>query len=146
MVTDSRVSVLIEWYERYIGEPDAQTDIYTGFGLFFGGIALAIYYQNLLDYVIENISREVNEGDIEEGLDVPVVVTGGTSRPRGFENHLLSASIPFSISGVQRASEPLYSVARGALVAARSDEQERAPSEETAAADGGDEIEAEAEE
>lgn len=42
MTTDPPASVLFEWYERYIGEPDARTDVYAGFGLFFGGIALAI--------------------------------------------------------------------------------------------------------
>lgn len=42
MATDPRVSVFFEWYERYIGEPDARTDVYAGFGLFVGGIALAI--------------------------------------------------------------------------------------------------------
>ena len=95
-----------------------------------GGVegALSIYYENLLDYVIDKIAKEVNEEDVEEGLDVPVVVTGGTSSPRGFEklfrDHLEDADIPFSISGVSQASEPMYSVARGALVAARSDEEE----------------------
>ncbi len=103
-------------------ELDFRTDI--------GGVegALAIYYENLLDYVIEHISREVNDEDVEEGLEVPVVVTGGTSSPRGFdvlfEDHLEKASIPFSISHVERAREPLYSVASGALVAARSDEEQ----------------------
>ena len=96
-------------------ELDFQTDV--------GGVegALAIYYENLLDYVIGNI--------VEEGLDVPVVVTGGTSSPNGFaqlfEQHLEDANIPFSISDVQHADEPMYSVSRGALVAARSDEGER---------------------
>jgi len=103
-----------------------------------GGIegALGIYYENLLDYVVENIVREVDEEDVEEGLDVPVVVTGGTASPDGFEGlfreRLGEADIPFSVSGVSRASEPLYSVARGALVAARSEEgeTERAEPEE----------------
>jgi hypothetical protein len=103
-------------------ELDFQTDV--------GGVegALAIYYENLLDYVIENISNEVDEEDIEEGLDVPVVVTGGTSSPNGFEDlfadHLEDANIPFSISGVHSPDEPMYSVASGALVAARSEEEE----------------------
>ncbi|MFB6095789.1 MAG: hypothetical protein ABEJ74_00180 [Haloferacaceae archaeon] len=93
-----------------------------------GGIegALSIYYDNLLDYVIENIVREVDEEDVEEDLDVPVVVTGGTSTPDGFEElfreRLEESNIPFSISGVRRAREPMYSVARGSLVAARSEE------------------------
>ncbi|MFB6157539.1 MAG: permease [Haloferacaceae archaeon] len=33
-------NVLFEWYGRYVGEPDAETDVYLGFALFFGGIAL----------------------------------------------------------------------------------------------------------
>lgn len=123
-----------------IKEDDFKLDFRTDIGGVEG--ALAIYYENLLDYVIENISHEVNEGDIEEGLDVPVVVTGGTSSPRGFEklfeDHLKDTDIPFSVSGVQQASEPLYSVAQGALVAARSDEQEQAAGREAAATDGGE--------
>lgn len=31
---------LFEWYRRYIGDPRAETDVYLGFALFFGGIAL----------------------------------------------------------------------------------------------------------
>ena len=109
-----------------IKEDDFELDFRTDVGGVEG--ALAIYYENLLDYVIENIAHEVDEEDVEEDLDVPVVVTGGTSSPRGFEklfeDHLRDASIPFSISEVQSVDEPLYSVARGALVAARSDEEQ----------------------
>ncbi|MFB6255876.1 MAG: hypothetical protein ABEH58_03975 [Haloplanus sp.] len=109
-----------------IKEDDFELDFRTDVGGVEG--ALAIYYENLLDYVIENIAHEVDEEDVEEDLDVPVVVTGGTSSPRGFEklfeDHLRDASIPFSISDVKSVDEPLYSVARGALVAARSDEEQ----------------------
>ncbi|MFT4963657.1 MAG: hypothetical protein ACI9PP_000934 [Halobacteriales archaeon] len=38
-VPDNR---LFEWYRTFIGEPDAKTDVYLGFGLFFGGIVLAL--------------------------------------------------------------------------------------------------------
>jgi hypothetical protein len=106
-------------------ELDFKTDV--------GGVegALAIYYENLLDYVIEHIAREVDDEDVEEGLDVPVVTTGGTASPDGFEklfeDHLEDASLPFSVSGVERADEPLYSVARGSLVAARSEEDREQP-------------------
>jgi len=34
-------NALFDLYERYIGEPDSRVDVYLGFGLFFGGIALA---------------------------------------------------------------------------------------------------------
>jgi len=111
-----------------IKEDDFELDFRTDVGGVEG--ALAIYYENLLDYVIENITREVDEEDVEEGLDVPVVVTGGTSSPNGFKDlfadHLSDANIPFSISGVRSAEEPMYSVASGALVAARSEEGEAA--------------------
>jgi cell division ATPase FtsA len=111
---------------------DFETDV--------GGVegALSIYYDNLLDYVIENVIAEVDEGDIEEGLDVPVVVTGGTASPDGFEalfaERLAEADLPFSISDVTRAADPMYSVAQGALVAARS-EEERTTGRRDAAAD-----------
>ena len=109
-----------------IKEDDFRLDFTTDAGGVEG--ALAIYYDNLIDYVIENIAKEVDEEDVEEGLDVPVVVTGGTSSPPGFEelfeDKLAEAAIPFSISDVSQASEPLYSVARGALVAARTEEGE----------------------
>jgi hypothetical protein len=42
MTPDANATALLEWYERYIGEPDAETDVYLGFGLFFVGIALAV--------------------------------------------------------------------------------------------------------
>lgn len=109
-----------------IKEDDFALDFETDVGGVEG--ALSIYYENLLDYVIGKIQEEVDEEDIEEGLDVPVVVTGGTSSPVGFkelfEQHLEDASIPFSISDVTHADEPMYSVSRGALVAARSEEEE----------------------
>jgi hypothetical protein len=41
MTTDGTPdNVLFEWYERYIGDPETETDVYLGFALFFGGIAL----------------------------------------------------------------------------------------------------------
>ena len=107
-------------------EDDFRLDFTTDAGGVEG--ALSIYYDNLLDYVIEKIADEVNEEDVEEGLDVPVVVTGGTASPAGFERlfeeRFAEADIPFSISSVSKVQDPLYSVARGALVAARSEENQ----------------------
>ncbi|AGN02902.1 hypothetical protein L593_14840 [Salinarchaeum sp. Harcht-Bsk1] len=42
MTDDSPDNVLFEWYERFIGEPEAETDVYLGFGLFFTAIGLAL--------------------------------------------------------------------------------------------------------
>lgn len=106
-----------------IKEDDISLDFRTDIGGVEG--ALSVYYDNLLDYVIDNVIKEVDEEDVEEDLDVPVVVTGGTARPSGFEDlfkdRLDSANLPFSVSDVKRANDPMYSVARGALVAARSE-------------------------
>ncbi len=117
-------------------ESDFELDFKTDVGGVEG--ALAIYYENLIDYVIKHINDEIDEEDVEEGLDVPVVVTGGTSRPDGFESlfedHLEDATIPFSISDVRSVEDPMYSVASGALVAARSDEQEQSQQEASTAA------------
>jgi len=131
-----------------VKEEDFELDFETDVGGIEG--ALSIYYDNLLDYVIENIIKEVDDEDVEEGLDVPVVVTGGTSSPDGFEDlfadRLNDADIPFSISGVSRAENPLYSVAQGALVAARSEEERSGggqPSDDTEQDDEATEAEAE---
>jgi len=111
-----------------IKEDDFALDFKTDVGGVEG--ALAIYYENLLNYVIERITQEVDEEDIEEGLDVPVVVTGGTSSPDGFEklfeDHLRESSIPFTVSEVNSVNDPLYSVSSGALIAAQSEEDSEA--------------------
>ncbi|RYJ08661.1 hypothetical protein ELS19_19465 [Halogeometricum borinquense] len=121
-----------------IKEDDFVLDFRTDVGGIEG--ALSIYYENLLDYVVENIAAQVDEGDVEEELDVPVVVTGGTSRPDGFEElfakHLEDVEIPFSISDVQSVDDPLYSVARGALVAARSEEGSDEPAAQSTSSSG----------
>ena len=35
-------NVLFDWYARYVGEPTDERDVYAGFGLFLGGIALGL--------------------------------------------------------------------------------------------------------
>jgi hypothetical protein len=35
-------NALLEWYSRYIGEPNTETNVYVGFGLFFAGVTLGI--------------------------------------------------------------------------------------------------------
>lgn len=90
--------------------------------------ALTIYYDNLIDYVIRTLQRELNKARVEEGLSVPVAVTGGTSACKGFkelfEKRIYEANLPFEVSKVKMARSPLYSVAMGTLVAARAEEAE----------------------
>jgi len=90
--------------------------------------ALTIYYDNLVDYVIRSLQRELTKARVEEGLTVPVAVTGGTSAAKGFkelfEKRIFEANLPFEVSKVKMARSPLYSVAMGTLVAARAEEAE----------------------
>jgi actin-related protein len=107
-------------------EEEFEMDFETATGDLQG--ALAIYHEAHMDYVIEQIAEEINEADVEEGLDVPVVVSGGTSLPNGFSQHfkerLREADLPFEIASVRRAQNPLTANAKGALVAAITEEEE----------------------
>jgi hypothetical protein len=93
--------------------------------------ALNVYYENHVDYVVKNIAREIKKKNVQEGLSVPVTITGGTCQPKGFDKLLLeklrAADLPFEISEVRMSTEPIFSVVRSALVAALSEEGGEAP-------------------
>ncbi len=90
--------------------------------------ALTIYYENLIEYVIRTLQRELTRAKVEEGLVVPIAITGGTSAPKGFkelfEKKISEVSLPFEVGKIKMARSPLYSVAMGTLVAARAEEAE----------------------
>ncbi|MDX1612584.1 MAG: hypothetical protein R3185_09445, partial [Candidatus Thermoplasmatota archaeon] len=89
--------------------------------------ALAIYYDAHMDYVIRHIAKCIEDADVEQGLEVPVVLSGGTSSPNGFSQHfkqkLKEATLPFDISTVRQAQNPYTANAKGALVAAITEEE-----------------------
>lgn len=93
-----------------------------------GGLegALSIYYENLVDYVVDNIAREVKKKNVEEGLTIPCASTGGTSQAEGFEELLLekldAADLPFEVDRVLKSRNPVFSVVKGDLVAALAEE------------------------
>ena len=91
--------------------------------------ALAIYYDNLIEYICKNIEKQMRQKEVEEGLEVNVVLTGGSSQPKGlkqqFETRLKQADLPFKVKGVRQSRTPMFSVARGSLVAARTEEGEK---------------------
>ncbi len=90
--------------------------------------ALTIYYENLVDYVVQSIRKEVEKARVEEGMTIPIAITGGTASPAGFaelfERKLRAANLPFKVGSIKHAKSPLYSVALGTLVAARAEEEE----------------------
>lgn len=100
-----------------------------------GGVegALGIYYEKLVESILEKIADEIGEKDIEQKEDVPVVVTGGTTAPEGFEGLFErcfdEADISLPISDIQYADRPLHTAARGALNASISREGEDSASE-----------------
>lgn len=94
--------------------------------------ALNVYYENHVDYVVKQIAREVKRKNVQEGLSIPVSITGGTCQPKGFDKLLLEklreADLPFEVADVRPSGEPIFSVVRGALVAALSEEGGETPS------------------
>ncbi len=91
--------------------------------------ALSIYYDNLLDYVARALERQSRDTKVQDDLSIPVVITGGTASPGGltslFKSKLEAADLPFNITGVTGSKSPLFSVARGSLVAAQADESDK---------------------
>jgi hypothetical protein len=85
--------------------------------------ALTVYYEDM----IRTLAEALREGFTVDGrlprLDraVPLVLTGGTAMPRGFrerfEKALRAERLPIELSEIRLSPDPLYSTARGALVA-----------------------------
>jgi actin-related protein len=77
------------------------------------------------------IRREIKKGIESAGAKArnpngatDIVIAGGTSSPKGFdklfEDLLRKANVGIEIGKVIRPSDPLYSVARGCLIAAEN--------------------------
>jgi activator of 2-hydroxyglutaryl-CoA dehydratase len=86
--------------------------------------ALTVYYEDvvhsLLDALKENLSAARRLPRLEN--PIPLVLSGGTVMPRGFfeffKKVLATCELPVRLSEVRMSAEPLYSTARGALMAA----------------------------
>ncbi len=83
--------------------------------------ALFYYHKALIDYTIKKIIKEFDDKvDIEIDDEIPIVVSGGTSIPKGFvslfSEMLNQYELPFEISEVRRAKNPLTAVSNGLLV------------------------------
>lgn len=96
---------------------------------------IAVYYENLINYVLKIFIREFQKkaDGIDLDTDITIVVSGGTSKANGFlelfkkvldEN---SKDFPFDIKEIRSASDPLDAVARGNLVYALWEESKNNP-------------------
>ncbi len=89
--------------------------------------AVEIYYRNLISYTLENIKKrfESAEGMPSFPDPVEIVCAGGTSMVGGFidvfRQEYEAIKFPIPVKNIRRAEDPLFSVARGCLVAALSD-------------------------
>lgn len=91
--------------------------------------ALSIYYDILLDHVVGHLKQELEASAVHLEKPPMVVVAGGTAMPSGFlkrfQETLARAQLPFAVGRVFLASQLLYSVSKGALIAAIADESKR---------------------
>jgi hypothetical protein len=86
--------------------------------------ALHIYYEDLVESLVGALRLAISHAEklprTERAL--PIVLSGGTARPRGFkelfERSLKTHPLPIEISDIRVAKDPLTSTARGALIAA----------------------------
>lgn len=89
--------------------------------------AIFIYYENLIRTVAKEFKKQFVENKINFSGEIEVVISGGTSKPQGFdkmfERVIKEEGWPFDIKGVRRSTEPLAATAIGALNAAISKEK-----------------------
>jgi hypothetical protein len=89
--------------------------------------AIMTQYQLMIEKTVANIKKGLEANKQKNAkLDTPIdfVVAGGTASPPGFdkmfEKLLRQANLPIEIGRVIRPDDPIYSVARGCLIAAEN--------------------------
>ena len=88
--------------------------------------ALYYYHKALIDYTVKKIIKEFDEKvDIEVDEPIPIIISGGTSMPQGFvgmfKDVISGYDLPFDVSEIRRAKNPLTAVSNGLLVKTMSD-------------------------
>ncbi len=90
--------------------------------------ALVYYYKDLLNYVIKNLIAEFNKIDLQIPDPLPIIVAGGTSKPKHFveffKEQFENFEVPFEWAEIRHAENPLTAVASGCLVKALQVSQE----------------------
>lgn len=88
--------------------------------------AIAAQYEIMIRKTVSSIKKGIEKAGNKARLDHPVdvVIAGGTSSPKGFDKMfaeaIKAAKLPIEIGSVVRPNDPLYSVARGCLIAAEA--------------------------
>lgn len=92
--------------------------------------AIYHFHEALINYTIKKIIKEFEDKvDLEIDEPIPIVVSGGTSLPKGFlrlfKSVLNKYELPFDVSEIRRAKNPLSAVANGLLVKTIADVKSR---------------------
>jgi hypothetical protein len=91
--------------------------------------AIVLNYEILLERVANAISQgfKDNEKQARASRPMPIVCAGGTSSPNGFieffSNVFEKQDMPFEVGEIVRADNPLHTVAKGCLVAAKAQDE-----------------------
>jgi|WetSurSiteA1Bulk_404760.scaffolds.fasta_scaffold00522_2 hypothetical protein len=88
--------------------------------------ALYYYHKALIEYTVKKVIEEFNKKvNIEVDEAIPIVISGGTSMPEGFtelfKTVISGYELPFELSEIRRAKNPLTAVANGLLIRTMSD-------------------------
>ncbi len=88
--------------------------------------ALTVYYDALITYIIRNLDRKLSEITPPK-VAFPVAIAGGSAQPEGFfelfEKRLREANLRVDLAKIKYVKDPILSVARGCLIAARTQEE-----------------------
>ena len=88
--------------------------------------AIMTQYNIMIEKTVTGIKKGIEENKKAAKMENPVdiVLAGGTASPNGFEgifkSVIESANLPIPIGNIIKPTDPLYSVSRGALVAAEN--------------------------
>lgn len=89
--------------------------------------AIRTQYELMIEKTVAGIKKGLTENKDKNariGQPIDIIVAGGTASPPGFDKLfdklLRSAEMPVEIGTVVRPADPLYSVARGCLIAAEN--------------------------
>jgi len=88
--------------------------------------AIQTQYKIMIEHTIAEIKKGLSTSNKAVHSDTPIdiIIAGGTSSPPGFDkmfrDTIMQAKLPIKIGDVIRPSDPLFSVARGCLIAAEA--------------------------
>lgn len=88
--------------------------------------AIQTQYQLMIERTVAGIKKGLTDAGNKARTEKPIdiVIAGGTSSPNGFDvlfSEVVSqANLPIKVGKIIRPADPLYSVAKGALVAAEN--------------------------